>query len=139
MTQPGEPHRGALSLEQIEQDAWGEPPADATCLIRIVYELRRKPVATFTAEDLRLLIGQKIGVDVLLRHALALLASDPLVAGDFYPGDLLVAVMRLPPEYWAAHPGLAAAARKIAGAAGHTDPSLRGAVDGFLSLTEPHT
>jgi hypothetical protein len=81
MTQPGEPQGGVLSLEKIEQDAWGEPPADATFLIRTAYELRRKPVAMFTAEDLRLLIGQKIRVHVLLPHALALLAKDSLVAG----------------------------------------------------------
>src|SRR5262245_29383951 len=95
-----EPTRGALSLEQIEHDAWGDPAPDATYLIRTAYELHRKPVAELTTEDLRLLIGQEIGVEVLMPYALAVLASDPLAEGDFYPGDLLVAVLRMPPEYW---------------------------------------
>jgi hypothetical protein len=96
-------------------------------------------IATLTPDDLRLLIGQQIGVEILLRHALALLASDPLVEGDFYPGDLLVAVLRLPPEYWAAHPVQANALQKIAQTARHEDPGLRGAIAGFLSLTDHHT
>ena len=133
----GEPDRGALSLEQIERDAWGDPPAGATRLVRTAHELRRKPVAALTPEDFRLLIGQEIGVDVLLPHALALLAGDPLDGGDFYPGDLLVSVMKLPPEYWASHPGQAAALRKIAGAAKATDAGtgIQGEIDGFLSVT----
>lgn len=57
-----QPDRGALSLEQIEQDAWGDPPADASRLVRTAHELRRRPVALLTVEDLRLLIAQKIGV-----------------------------------------------------------------------------
>lgn len=40
--------RGALSLEQIEHDTWGEPPADATRLVRTAYALHRKPVASLT-------------------------------------------------------------------------------------------
>lgn len=55
MAPTGDPDRGALSVEQIEQDWWGDPPADATCLVRTAHELRRKPVAWLTAEDLRLL------------------------------------------------------------------------------------
>jgi hypothetical protein len=133
----GEPDCGALSLEQIEGDAWGDPPAGATRLVHTAHELRRKPVAALTPEDFRLLIGQEIGVDVLVPHALALLAGDPLVEGDFYPGDLLVSVMKLPPEYWASHPRQAAALRKIAVAAKATDAGtgIQGEIDGFLSLT----
>jgi hypothetical protein len=127
----GEADRGPLSLEQIEDDAWGDPPPGATRLVRTAHELRRKPIATLTPNDLRLLIGQQIGVDVLLPRALALLAGDPLVDGDFYPGDLLVAVMRLPSKYWAGHPGQATALRKIAQAARHEDSSLHGAIEGF--------
>ena len=135
----GDAEHGALSLEQIEDNAWGDPPPGATRLVRRAHDLRRKPIATLTTEDLRLLIGQQIGVDVLVRCALALLGDNPLAEGDFYPGDLLVAVMKLPPEYWAAHPGQAMALRKIAQNAGHEDSSLHGAVEEFLSMTEQPT
>jgi hypothetical protein len=73
MAPTGEPNRGALSVEQIEQDWWGDPPANATNLVRTAHELRRKPVASLTAEDLRLLIGQRIGIDELLPYALIVL------------------------------------------------------------------
>lgn len=138
--------QGSLSLEQIERDAWGDPPSSATRLIRAAYELHRKPVAALTTEDLRLLIGQQIGVEVLLPYALDLLGKDPLVEGDMYPGDLLVAVLRLPPEYWVAHRDQAAELRRIAGVAKETDSMIQAgidviqiSVDRFLSMTEQHT
>lgn len=130
--------RGALSLEQIENDTWGGPPLDGSYVVRTAHELHRKPIAALTTEDLRLLIGQRIGVDVLLPFALALLAKDPLIEGDFYPGDLLVAVMRQPPEYWAAHPGHTAAIRKIAQAVRDTDSYVQGKIVRFLEMTEQH-
>src|SRR3981081_2278731 len=55
----------SLSLEQIEDNAWGDPPADATRLVRTVYQLRRKPIGTMQVEDLRLLLLQQEGVMVL--------------------------------------------------------------------------
>jgi hypothetical protein len=55
----------SLTLEQIEEDHWGSPPADATRLIKTVYELRHKPVGAMDAEDLRVLLLQQEGIDVL--------------------------------------------------------------------------
>lgn len=72
-------------------------------------------------------------------YALALLSSNPLISGDFYPGDLLIVVMRLPPGYWAAHPGQAVALREIAKAVEDTEPGIQRAIEGFLSATAPHT
>jgi contact-dependent growth inhibition (CDI) system CdiI-like immunity protein len=56
-----------------------------------------------TAEDLRLLLSQDISANVLVPRALALLESEPLLEGDFYPGDVLVAVLKVSPSYWQAH------------------------------------
>jgi hypothetical protein len=63
-----------LTLEQIEQSQWGPPPADATWLIRVAREPRRKPINALTPEDLRLMIRQRIGVETLVPIALTLLA-----------------------------------------------------------------
>jgi hypothetical protein len=41
----------------------------------------------------------------LVPLAVARLDREPLAEGDFYPGDLLAAVLRVPAEYWTAHPG----------------------------------
>ena len=93
----------ARSLEEIEKDYWGDAPADATRLLETVHELRRRPVAGLDVEGLRVLIGQKVGLEPLMPLALDRLGQDPLAEGDFYPGDLLVAVLRVPRDYWQAH------------------------------------
>jgi hypothetical protein len=95
------------SLDDIEGTTWGPAPEDATTLVTKVHELRRTPVGELTAEDLRLLLGQQVGVDVLLPRALEMLQHDPLAEGDFYPGDLLEAVLRLPHSYRQQHASLA--------------------------------
>jgi CDI immunity proteins len=93
------------SLEEIEGNAWGDAPADATKLIATVHELRRKPIGSLDVEELRVLLGQREGVRVLVPQALDILERDPLAEGDYYPGDLLNAVLnRVPADYWAAHP-----------------------------------
>jgi len=102
------------SLEEIEGDAWGDAPADATKLVTTVHELRRKPIGSLQVEDLRVLLGQREGVPVLVPRALDVLEHDPLAEGDYYPGDLLNAVLsRVPAEYWAAHPGESARLRAL--------------------------
>ena len=59
------------SLEQIEGDVWGDPAPGATDLVTTVHRLRRKPVGALTAEDLRMLVAQQVGLDVLVPRALA--------------------------------------------------------------------
>jgi hypothetical protein len=103
-----------LSLEEIEGEFWGAAPEGASRLVSTVHELRRRPVGELTAEDLRVLIGQRVGLAVLMPRVLAILERDPLVEGDFYPGDLLVAVLGVPGHYWASHPDDLARARVIA-------------------------
>jgi len=93
------------SLEQVEGDVWGDPPAGSTPLVRTVYALRRKPLDRLDVEDLRLALGQDVGAATLVPRALAALERDPLAEGDYYPGDLLVAVLGLPPSFWTAHGG----------------------------------
>ncbi|HEY7273616.1 MAG TPA: contact-dependent growth inhibition system immunity protein [Actinoplanes sp.] len=105
------------SLEEIENDAWGDPPAGATRLTATVHELRRRPVEQLGIEDLRVLVAQQVGLDVIVPLALARLEENPLIEGDFYPGDLLAAVLRVPPAYWRSHPDEAARLRTIAGSA----------------------
>ncbi|MGM1064905.1 contact-dependent growth inhibition system immunity protein [Saccharothrix sp. Mg75] len=94
------------TLEQLEGVDWGDPPADATHLVGAVHRLRRKPVAELGTEDLRVLIGQQVGLRWLVPRALEVLRDDPLAEGDLYPGDLRDAVRRLDDAFWAAHPDL---------------------------------
>jgi hypothetical protein len=103
------------SLEEIEDDHWGDPPADATRLIRTAYALHKQPIGGLDVEGLRLLISQQIGLDALVPLALDHVERDPLAEGDFYPGDLLDALMRRVPEpYWQAHQDQRARLRTVA-------------------------
>ena len=47
------------------------------------------------------MLGQRLSVAIVLPLALAVLVDDPLAEGDLHPGDLLLAVLRLPVDSWA--------------------------------------
>lgn len=120
-----------LSLEQIEDDRWGEPLADATRLIETVHQVRRKPVRLLAAKDLRVLVAQKVGLDVLVPRALTWLEQEPLLEGDFYPGDVLVAVLKVPQSYWSAHPELRGQMERIVSSIDDPDAALKADIDAF--------
>ncbi|HVK25775.1 MAG TPA: contact-dependent growth inhibition system immunity protein [Actinokineospora sp.] len=103
------------SLQEIESDDWGDPASATTRLSAEALRLRRTPVGDLSTEDLRLLIGQQIGLDTLIPIAARTLAVDPLTEGDLYPGDLLGAVLRVDPGFWARHPALRARIQEIVG------------------------
>jgi hypothetical protein len=83
-------------------------------LTATVHALRRRPVDLLGIEDLRVLIAQQVGLDVIVPLALSRLEENPLAEGDFYPGDLLVSVLRVPQAYWRSHPAESARVRTIA-------------------------
>ncbi|CAM4213998.1 contact-dependent growth inhibition system immunity protein [Kibdelosporangium persicum] len=117
-----------VSLEQLENDAWGPAPDDATGLMRTVHALRAKPIGQLTPGDVRVLLGQREGIDVLTPRALAMLQEEPLLEASYYPGDLLVAVLSLPRSYWSAEPNWYAIAKQVIANvrfAGHDDHSAR--------------
>ncbi len=93
---------GRRSLQELEQWDWGEPTYDSGLVIK-VHRLRRKPLAEFANEDLRLLIGQQVGLRYLVPLAVETLEQDPLAQGDLYPGGLLQAVARIDWEFWSYH------------------------------------
>ena len=118
-----------LSLEEQENDAWGAAPADATPLVRRVYWLRTRPVDSYQPEDLRVLLSQQVGVRVLMPRVLTYLRQEPLLEGDFYPGDILVAVLRMAPEYWRDNPTQRTALEEIVAAV--DNESLAAEIEAF--------
>lgn len=90
------------TLEQIERDFWSDTDY-TTRLVQRCYELRKVPLNRLTVEDLRLLIGQSIGLQYLVPLALEFLEEDPLVEGDYFPGDLLKNVLAVKEGYWQEH------------------------------------
>ena len=43
------------SLQEIEDDYWGDPPAGATRLVSTAYAFRKQPIGALGVEGLRLL------------------------------------------------------------------------------------
>ncbi len=81
------------TLAELEGVEWGEPDFPSY-LVRTCHELRKKPVEEFTVEDLRIMIGQQIGLDHLMPRAIDVLERQPLAEGNFFRGDLLVNVVK---------------------------------------------
>ena len=85
-----------------------------------------------------MLIAQRLGLDVLVPRVLAWLERDPLLEGGFYPGDVLVAALHLPVEYWAAHRDelvrLDAVAASVTAAPGDLAADIEGFRDRTRSL-----
>ncbi len=93
------------TLQQLENDDWGEPTFDSH-VVTTCHRLRRKSRSEFTVEDLRIMIGQKISLLYLIPIALERLEVDPLAGGDYYDGDLLGLVLLVDDPFWAARPDL---------------------------------
>lgn len=92
------------TLDQIDPPSWGPPPDDSSPLVRRVHQLRTVPLVRLTPEDVRLLVAQEVTWTTTVPLALGMLRVQPLVSGDYFPGDLLMATMSVAPEYWQAHP-----------------------------------
>jgi hypothetical protein len=87
------------SLEVLEKDNWEEPKYDSH-LVKTCHQLRKKPIKDFDIEDLRIMIGQNIGLKFLIPIALDKLRDNILAEGDYYEGDLLKAVLTSETEFW---------------------------------------
>ncbi|MEU1180817.1 contact-dependent growth inhibition system immunity protein [Streptomyces sp. NPDC005820] len=71
-------------VKELERDCWPAPRTDASRLVPKVHDLRRRPIGKLTVEDMRLLIGQDVGLGCLLPLALGVLRDDPMTEGDMY-------------------------------------------------------
>jgi hypothetical protein len=111
------------SLQELEEDDCGELPYDSY-LVTTVHRLRRKPLAELSVEDLRIVIGQGIGLPFLIPLAVERLEEEPLAAGDFCLGDLLQAVLRAGEGFWANHPDSFQRVRKVVSRVKDLLPSL---------------
>ncbi len=72
-------------------------------LIQRCEEASNKKLSELTPEDLRLLIGQSMGLKYTIPLALELLEKNPFISGELFIGDLLLAVLKTPTEFWKTH------------------------------------
>jgi hypothetical protein len=92
------------TLEELEGVDWGSPESAPTYMVARCLELRRLPLRMLRPGDLRLLVGQQIGLKYLVPKALDLVADQPMQEADLYPGDLLSVLLRVDKAFWAHHP-----------------------------------
>jgi hypothetical protein len=74
-----------------------------TSLVATCEALFLKPLNEYSIENLRIMIGQEIGLEFLVPLAIEKLQGDILAEGDFYPGDLLASVLRVNRSFWLLH------------------------------------
>lgn len=93
------------SLEELEGEKWSKPDFDSN-LAKECHRLWSVPISELSVENLRMLIGQKIGLKYLVPFALDILAKNPLAEGSMYKGDLLANIAAIPESFWQKHPEL---------------------------------
>lgn len=97
---------GKRSIETLEKDDWGMPEDGEYSLVKKCMLLRKKRICEFDIENLRLMIGQNIGVKYLLPQAVQELSFNILAEGDLYEGDLLRQILNIDFNYWREYPDL---------------------------------
>lgn len=88
-----------MSIEELEQDFWGEP-SFSSYVVTTCHKARQKSIKDLSYEEIRCLIGQKIGLRFVLSVAIDILQANPLIDVIYYEGDLLLAVLRLDLDDW---------------------------------------
>lgn len=102
------------SLAQLEGKNHDRPNTDMESgTVSRWRELYPRPLSEYEPGDIRFMIGQQTGCLYLVPLALRILSDNMLLETDYYPGDLLKAVLTIPPGFWAAHPLLLADARRV--------------------------
>jgi len=89
------------SLESLEKKSWPTLSSDeGSYLIKTCNSLRKKQLQDFTTEDLRIMIGQEIGLYFLMPLAIETLTDNLFAEGDMYEGDLLKNVLEVDTKFW---------------------------------------
>jgi hypothetical protein len=89
------------SLESLEKNTWPALSYDeGSYLIKTCNSLRKKQLQDFTTEDLRIMIGQEIGLYFLMPLAIETLTDNLFAEGDMYEGDLLKSVLGVDAKFW---------------------------------------
>jgi hypothetical protein len=87
------------NLDELEGIVWNKPESDSH-LVQVCCKLRQTPLNLFKVEDLRIMIGQNIGLLHLIPLVIEVLKINPLAEGDYFAGDLLEAVINANTEFW---------------------------------------
>lgn len=87
------------SIEELEDSYWQDCGLD-TYVVRTGQAARKKPLSQLTNEEVRLLIGQRIGLKYVIPLAVSIVSAEPFIEVTFYEGDLLGELLQLSEADW---------------------------------------
>lgn len=87
------------TIEELENFHAEKPELDSY-VCSTWYNAVKKPVSQLSAEEIRLLIGQKTGIKHILPGAISILKNDPVIEVTFFEGDLLKQLLDLNESEW---------------------------------------
>ncbi|SDF36230.1 hypothetical protein SAMN05216464_116118 [Mucilaginibacter pineti] len=96
-------YKSLFNLEKTYPDTLDEPP---TRLVKRCRELIKISLVEYTIEDLRLMVGQRFGLNYLVPLTIEKLQDNLFVEGELYEGDLLAAVLAIDINFWKQNPDL---------------------------------
>lgn len=88
-----------LSIEELENDVWQEPDFDSY-VVKTSCAARKKPLSELSQEEIRLLLGQRIGLKYIIPIGISILEKNPVIMVRYYEGDLLQQFLCLKREDW---------------------------------------
>ena len=87
------------SLNELEKVDWGEPQLD-THLASTLHRIRKLPLTELDESSIYTLVLHQVGFELVLERALQIVEKEPVSEAKYYPGDLLSALARIPPQHW---------------------------------------
>lgn len=101
------------TINQLQDKPIPRPPEHESHLVKRCFDLANKKLKYFSPEDLRIMIGQDIGLEYLVPIAIEVLKKEPFIEADFYEGDLFLNVLKIDETFWEEEPELKESVLKI--------------------------
>lgn len=92
-----------LCIDDIESISSPQPAQDNHKSVE-TYRLRTTPVGQLTDTDLRILLGQRHALEIVVPLSIDLLEQNPLAEAQLYKGALFDKLLEISPEFWKSHP-----------------------------------
>ena len=91
------------SLRELSAWSWLRELSEMDRLTIELDRISKKKLCQYTPSDIYLAVSQEKGLQYTLPMAVAILSDDLLIDCEFYPGDLLEAVLSVPTTYYQHH------------------------------------
>lgn len=94
------------SINDLDGKCMSEKSEFNSFTVDRTFELMDKRIRLLQPEDIRLLIGQNIGLKYLVPIAIEILTNNPLIDAEYFEGDLLLRLLSIDENFWKNYPDL---------------------------------